>query len=165
MVFGRTLAISDGGCCIWSRMISLGDDYQGDSITFFEGKYRTVASRLSKLEARIEEESGFFAMFACIWQRRSEWPIFQISVGPMVKDLPNNKTSTSVPKSTLLLSTELGRKTPQNGIIWWFYLKLRCQWVWNKWSRMRVLLVYCGMFLLKRQACRLWLSKRSSDLQ
>ena len=47
-------------------MISLDDDYQGDSIAFFEGKYRIVASRLSKLEAQIEEESDFFAMFACI---------------------------------------------------------------------------------------------------
>ena len=47
-------------------MISLGDDYQGHSIAFFEGKYRTVASRLSKLEARIEEESNFFAIFACV---------------------------------------------------------------------------------------------------
>ena len=34
----------------------------------------------------------------------------------------------------------------------------------SKWSRMRVLSVYCGMFLLKRQACWLWLPKQSSDL-
>ena len=41
--------------------------------------------------------------------------VLQLQSGEKVQDLPNNKQSTSVPKSTLLLSTELSRKA-QNRI-------------------------------------------------
>ena len=41
--------------------------------------------------------------------------VLQLQGVVKVQDLPNNKKSTSVPKSTLLLGTELSRKTLLSG--------------------------------------------------
>ena len=68
---------------------------------------------MSKLEARIEEGSDFFATPLCLLVSDSEdqCGLFQVYVAPKVQDLPNNKISISVQKLTFLLSTELSRKT------------------------------------------------------